>query len=443
MNRTTVAAAWTLLAASLPGQEPRIVHEEPASAAAQAPRRLFESTSCFQVEGPGGIGLEGAGRRESEELTGGRRRLALVLASGGAAAEEGLALGSVGCLERWLIRQVSERFDRLEAVEIVDRATSRTRGAAAAAHLERALEVTGEAAAVASAEEFLNAVLRQNRAFLLAELHLFRRPAGEESAEEPVTVAALSRSACETWLAERQQAQGDLLAAPRLMLLGGETAHVSVIDQMSYVRTYETRAVGEAVVVDPVVDVVQDGIIIQITPIIGPQGETISLGVDVRVRAVKRPIETVELEIPPERTKVLLQLPEVSTVCWSAENLELWRGEHGLLVTGLLADDWTEGGARRSFALELLMRLEVTRQEGAAPPVRVAAVLGFDATSCLVFARREGASAARLDPGTRVAFARGQETVGHGVVAEILGDVVLITLVDGEARAQDEAFLAQ
>ena len=134
----------------------------------------------------------------------------------------------------------------------------------------------------------------------------------------------------------------DLLApqridAPTLSVLPLQRGHLSVIDQTAYVRDFNLTRKGDALIADPIVDVVWDGNITDVCATLLPDG-MIGVTCDVAFQEVQKPIRTFETTIGKD-LPVTLQLPRV-TGTRLRQTAVLGEGSLVVLATQKASGDW-------------------------------------------------------------------------------------------------------
>lgn len=87
---------------------------------------------------------------------------------------------------------------------------------------------------------------------------------------------------------------------------------VSVINQTAYVRDFEFEVAKDTVIADPIVDVIQDGILLQ-TAVSRLENGLLGVSLDAHVAELRRPIETVETTLPGTDHPVTIQLPSLQS----------------------------------------------------------------------------------------------------------------------------------
>ncbi len=106
--------------------------------------------------------------------------------------------------------------------------------------------------------------------------------------------------------------ESEVLTAPRLLLRNGDTGTVSVGESTKYVKDFTEEIVDGKKLFVPVVDSVFDGIQVETSALVEPDGQTISANVTVSISTVSRPIRTFTTTLASSESYTI-QLPEVVT----------------------------------------------------------------------------------------------------------------------------------
>src|SRR5690606_29431370 len=89
---------------------------------------------------------------------------------------------------------------------------------------------------------------------------------------------------------KRQDAE--IMNSQILSVLNRERGHVAVINQTSYIRDFDVEVAQAAFIADPKMDVIQDGIVLDVTPVIHHDRKYITLNLNPTVAELERPIAT-------------------------------------------------------------------------------------------------------------------------------------------------------
>jgi type II secretory pathway component GspD/PulD (secretin) len=119
----------------------------------------------------------------------------------------------------------------------------------------------------------------------------------------------------------------NIVDAPSLTLFNGQTANLSVINHVSYVKDYDVEIAQASVIAQPIVDIIQDGVILEVRPVVSADKRFITMELRPTVALLKRPIETfsttlgigspVVIEIPElnlQRARTTVHMPDGSTL---------------------------------------------------------------------------------------------------------------------------------
>lgn len=188
------------------------------------------------------------------------------------------------------------------------------------------------------AKQFLE-LQREDQGMLDVAMKLYTVPAGAMETLGVVGSAELLTGAESRFLEQRLAATDGVerVSAPRILTLPRQEAHLSVLNQIAYVRDYELVVVepGGIELADPVVDVIEEGVnvILQAVAIEKrAEGFVYAVEVDFHSSSVERPIPTVTREIGAGRHPVEIGLP-VRTEVGLSSSLLLGSGAVAVLVT--------------------------------------------------------------------------------------------------------------
>lgn len=99
-----------------------------------------------------------------------------------------------------------------------------------------------------------------------------------------------------------------IVNAPSLLVHDSQRANLSVLNQVSYVRDFEVEVSQAAVIADPVIDVIQDGVILDVLPIVSADRRFVTLEIRPTVATLDRPIDEFQTSLGVGNP-VTLQLP--------------------------------------------------------------------------------------------------------------------------------------
>ncbi|MBX3458722.1 MAG: hypothetical protein KF696_02010 [Planctomycetes bacterium] len=111
--------------------------------------------------------------------------------------------------------------------------------------------------------------------------------------------------------AVRKRERATMLTAPRLTVHNTQRAHVSVMNEIAYVRDFDTNTATGVAVADPVVDVIRDGIVLDVRPTISADRRYITLELRPTLATLLRPIPTFVTSLGVG-TPVAIQTPQLT-----------------------------------------------------------------------------------------------------------------------------------
>ncbi len=105
------------------------------------------------------------------------------------------------------------------------------------------------------------------------------------------------------------------ITAPRITVYNTQRANVSVLNQVSYVQDFEVEIAQASNIANPVVQTIQDGIVLDVRPVVSADRRFVQLELRPTVAVLQRPIQTlaVPLSAGPvgANAPVTLQLPQL------------------------------------------------------------------------------------------------------------------------------------
>jgi general secretion pathway protein D len=103
-----------------------------------------------------------------------------------------------------------------------------------------------------------------------------------------------------------------LLTAPKLTAFNTQRANITVVNQISYVKDYEVEVAQAAGIADPIMDVIQDGLVLDVKPTVSNDRKYITLELRPTVATLIRPIPTFSTTLGMiGSTTVTLHTPEL------------------------------------------------------------------------------------------------------------------------------------
>lgn len=112
--------------------------------------------------------------------------------------------------------------------------------------------------------------------------------------------------------AVEKKAEGEVVNSQILSVRNKGRGHVAVINQTSYVRDFDVEVAQAAFIADPKIDVIQDGIVLDVQPVILNDRKYIILNLNPTVAELERPIPTFTTSLAGSTLPVTLQLPKLT-----------------------------------------------------------------------------------------------------------------------------------
>lgn len=109
---------------------------------------------------------------------------------------------------------------------------------------------------------------------------------------------------------EKQQ-RSEEVVAPRLLVYNNTRAHMSALRHTSYIRDFEVEIAQAAAVANPIVDVVRDGVVLDVRPVVSADRRFITMELRPSVMTLQLPIQTFSTTLGAGQP-VNIQLPEVT-----------------------------------------------------------------------------------------------------------------------------------
>ncbi len=105
------------------------------------------------------------------------------------------------------------------------------------------------------------------------------------------------------------------ITAPRITVYNTQRANVSVLNQVSYVQDYEVEIAQASNIANPVIETIQDGIVLDVRPVVSADRRFVQLELRPTVAVLQRPIPTFSTSLAAgpvgANAPVILQIPEL------------------------------------------------------------------------------------------------------------------------------------
>ncbi|QDV08235.1 Type II secretion system protein D precursor [Planctomycetes bacterium Poly30] len=102
----------------------------------------------------------------------------------------------------------------------------------------------------------------------------------------------------------------ETVTAPRVTVNNGARANVSVLNQVAYVQDFDVQIAQAASIADPIIKVIQDGVILDVRPVVSADLQYITLELRPTIAQLQRPIREQPTTLGTQNS-VTIQLPEV------------------------------------------------------------------------------------------------------------------------------------
>ncbi len=111
--------------------------------------------------------------------------------------------------------------------------------------------------------------------------------------------------------AVEKSAYANVLTAPRLTIYNNQRANLTLTNQIAYVKDYDVEVAQTAFIADPLVDIVQDGLVLDVRPTVSHDRKYVTLELRPTVAILARPIQTFVTPLAGLTTNVIIELPEL------------------------------------------------------------------------------------------------------------------------------------
>ncbi|MEO0650973.1 MAG: hypothetical protein AAFZ65_09870 [Planctomycetota bacterium] len=102
----------------------------------------------------------------------------------------------------------------------------------------------------------------------------------------------------------------ELVTAPRILIFNTARSNISVKNQQAYVQDYDVEIATGASIADPIIAVVEEGVTLDVRPVVSADRQYITLELRPTVATLQRPIRTLTTGLA-NLTPVTIQLPEL------------------------------------------------------------------------------------------------------------------------------------
>jgi len=127
--------------------------------------------------------------------------------------------------------------------------------------------------------------------------------------------------------------RASLLTAPRLTVYNTQRSNITLVNQISYIKDYDVEVAQTASIADPVVGIIQDGLVLDVRPTISNDRRFVTLELRPTVAKLIEPIRTITTTLGSQTQPVTIQLPEL--IVQSAETTVTVPDRGTVMIGGL------------------------------------------------------------------------------------------------------------
>jgi tetratricopeptide (TPR) repeat protein len=103
----------------------------------------------------------------------------------------------------------------------------------------------------------------------------------------------------------------EVVTAPSILVFNTARSHIKVLNQLTFVQDYNVQIATAAAIADPIVQVVQDGVVLDVRPVVSADRRSITLDLRPTVATLTRPIQEFSTSLATSGGTVTIQLPEL------------------------------------------------------------------------------------------------------------------------------------
>jgi type II secretory pathway component GspD/PulD (secretin) len=102
----------------------------------------------------------------------------------------------------------------------------------------------------------------------------------------------------------------ELVTAPKVLVFNTARSNISVMNQVAYVQDFDVEIAQAASIADPIIDIVEDGVVLDVRPVVSADRRFILMELRPTVATLRRPIRQVATTLGSQNS-VTIQLPEL------------------------------------------------------------------------------------------------------------------------------------
>ncbi len=110
--------------------------------------------------------------------------------------------------------------------------------------------------------------------------------------------------------AVQKSERSNIVYAPKITVYNTQRANLSVLNQVSYIKDFDPEIAQAAIIADPIIDVIEDGVVLDVRPVVSSDRRYVTLELRPTVAALVRPIPTFTTGLGIGAA-VSIQLPEL------------------------------------------------------------------------------------------------------------------------------------
>ncbi len=103
----------------------------------------------------------------------------------------------------------------------------------------------------------------------------------------------------------------ELVTAPRVLVFNTARSNLTVLNQVAYVQDFDVEIAQAASIADPQISVIEDGVILDVRPVVSADRRFVTLELRPTVAQLQRPISTFVTSLGVSGNSVTIQLPEL------------------------------------------------------------------------------------------------------------------------------------
>ena len=105
--------------------------------------------------------------------------------------------------------------------------------------------------------------------------------------------------------------EGRVLQAPIVTVFNTQRANITLVNQLSFIQDFDVEVAQTAFIADPIVGVIQDGVVLDVQPTVSHDRKYITLQLKPTIATLTRPIPTYTTSLGAFTTPVTIQIPEL------------------------------------------------------------------------------------------------------------------------------------